>query len=306
MIRKKLMKSYFFSPSYFNNSTVLYTLTFDCFLSLFSSDQIGQLSFNANAKYSVSSGSGEIAAPSFIHSDSAFRENAFNCILIAANSISKSFSERPLFFDNFFQCFPISNKSLSGELDDIFSEKKSLCLDPFAISMDIRILASTTSSIYTNPAFLSSLNLPFFIFLPSSKANLSAPFSDSLLFEEIASTRIRRISADLESCSSNNLDSIILFSKSSQSTSGNSAILHFNSSATSPFKSILASQKYPSGSNYLNFSYKIGNSSLVLTISASGAKGAMVQWEQSSLLNKDGNVSIGTTGPQNRLEGVGE
>jgi len=31
----------------------------------------------------------------------------------------------------------------------------------------------------------------------------------------------------------------------------------------------------------------------------------MVQWEQSSLLNKDGNVGIGTTGPQNRLEVVG-
>jgi len=42
-----------------------------------------------------------------------------------------------------------------------------------------------------------------------------------------------------------------------------------------------------------------------LTISASGAKGAMVQGVQSLLLLKDGNVGIGTTSPASTLTIVG-
>ncbi len=50
------------------SSEVEYTLTIDCFFNALSSDQIGQLSFNANAKYSMSSESGEILQASLKNS----------------------------------------------------------------------------------------------------------------------------------------------------------------------------------------------------------------------------------------------
>ena len=63
-IKDTNQQPHFFNPTSLSNSEVEYTFTFDCFLSTLSSDQMGQFSFNASAKYSASSGSGDIAAPS--------------------------------------------------------------------------------------------------------------------------------------------------------------------------------------------------------------------------------------------------
>src|SRR3989338_4025812 len=55
---------YGYSPSSLSSSEVEYTFTFDCCLSNLSSDHMPQSSFNANAKKSESSGSGDIFLPS--------------------------------------------------------------------------------------------------------------------------------------------------------------------------------------------------------------------------------------------------
>src|SRR3989344_292095 len=58
----------FLNSSSLNNSSVLYTGTRDCFFSLLSFDHNPQFNLNANAKYCVSSGSGDIDSASLLKS----------------------------------------------------------------------------------------------------------------------------------------------------------------------------------------------------------------------------------------------
>lgn len=226
-------------PSFSRSFLVSITSTLDCccFNGL-SSDQIGQLNFSASAKYSASSGSGEIFTPSLIHLDFS-TENTVICSLTAENSRFNSHLDNLLFSDISSQCLPISNKIMSGDIISSSPEKNSLCLEPFAIKSDMIMLASTTTFTQTTPIDLSCLYLPFLIFLPSSIANLSASSSDNSLFEEIASTRMRLISADCFNSNSNNLDSIAFLSTSIQFTAGNDFIRSSNSFGTSIISSAI-------------------------------------------------------------------
>ena len=86
---------YYFSPSSLINSEVVSTLTFDCILKAFSSDQIAQFDFNANAKYSISFECGEISLASEILSMKS--SSGINLILnfIILIKLSKSSCENP-------------------------------------------------------------------------------------------------------------------------------------------------------------------------------------------------------------------
>src|SRR3989338_3925432 len=306
-------------PNLLANSSELNTVTLSCSLNAASSDQIAQFNFSANAKNSLSLMCGETSLASGSLSEYLSSENVFTLPLTSENDNSKSSlgnldslknSQRifgvPKISGRFFrilqisfQCLPISNSSQSGLTGFISSQNSISCLAPLEISEEIIGLESTTNnSIYINPLFLSSPSLSSLILLPNSSANFSASSFDNLLLEvkDFSSSSFSLF--DLSNSSSNDFSSIDLAINSGQLNSGDSFNSSFNSSGISIFSSaILLSQNAYERTNYLNFSSDIiKNCNFGIVIKESSC-----QREQSSLLSKNGNVGIGTTGPGSKL-----
>src|SRR3989344_4783450 len=84
-----------YMPISLSNSDVLYTLTFDCFLNAFSSDQIGQPKCKESAKYSISFGWGEIFLASEILSIKSSKGMNLTLNFMIPIKLSKSSCENP-------------------------------------------------------------------------------------------------------------------------------------------------------------------------------------------------------------------
>src|SRR3989338_919639 len=223
---------YYFSPSSLINSEVVSTLTFDCILKAFSSDQIAQFDFNANAKYSISFECGEISLASEILSMKS--SSGINLILnfIILIKLSKSSCENPDLNLISSRLFSSSASILNGVKKSVASEKN------IHIAAELNFLPIITEKtrfasiinlilelIYAMPFSSSSLEMPLETFFPNSKAS----FSVNLLLDANASSRAFCNSFDLESRNSNAFAFIASSATLDQSTSGNSLILFSNS-----------------------------------------------------------------------------
>ena len=150
----------------------------ELFFNNLSLDHKGQFNFNANAKYSMSLGSGQISEAFFTNSLNS--ENEIRLIFedINENKILISSIESPDFSDISFLYLPISYNKYSGEYNFNLSENSiSAVLPDLEIKEAIIIFASITNSI--NNYLFSSLNLlckEAFIFLPIFKASFSVNF----------------------------------------------------------------------------------------------------------------------------------
>src|SRR3989338_404359 len=286
-------------PNFLASSSELNTATLSCSLNAASSDHTAQFNFNARAKNSLSLACGEISLDSGILSEYLPNGNVFILPLTSEKDNSRSSLENLDLSHISFQCLPISNSSQSGPTGFILSQNSISCFVPLEISEEIIGLESTTNnSIYINPLFLSSPSLSSLILLPSSSANFSASSFDNLLLEvkDLSSSSFSLF--DLSNSSSNDFSSIDLAINSGQSNSGDSFNSFSSSSEISTFSSaILLSQNAYERTNYLNFSSDIiKNCNFGIVIKESSC-----QREQSSLLSKNGNVGIGTTGPGSKL-----
>jgi len=252
--KRKVYKPIYFSPSSSISSEVLTTLTSSCFFSFFSSDQIGQLSFNANAKKSESSGSGLMDFASFKNWEYSYSfENfmvEFSNFSIKANCTSDN--ENLSIMSAL--CSLISIKENSGECNSSFGNIEiSLAFD-LSLKKENISGVSTTSSIYINPMCLSFPNLPFLSSFPSliNSGSLScpAPFITS-------STKIE---SNLR-FSSDNISSFTSLSSLSASSSSSFGISTFNSA-------ILSSQNTYKQSNYIKLSQKPRDSGNITSFDA--------------------------------------
>ncbi len=141
------------------SSDVLNTLTTDCDLNALSLDQIGQPSFNDNAKKSVSSGSGEISFASDRNSLYPSSGADLTKTSISPNTTSNSFLDK----------FDFSFKQNDGVYKSkILKSDINFLVPEFLLKNENNTFVSATSFIHTSPAFLSLLNLPLFKSLPSS------------------------------------------------------------------------------------------------------------------------------------------
>jgi hypothetical protein len=166
----------------FINSLVENTLITDCFFNLASLDQIGQLSFNARAKKSISSGSGQILFAFDKNLEYSLRGTILTKIVNSSNTFLKVSSEIPAFLRISCLYFRSSSIQKEGANNSKISnlDIRFLVVESF-LKNENKMLVSITNLIYANPAFLSFSNLPFFNSLPSFMHSLSV----SLLFDSI-------------------------------------------------------------------------------------------------------------------------
>jgi len=166
----------------FISSLVENTLIADCFFNLVSLDQIGQLSFNARAKKSISSGSGQILFAFGKNLEYSLRGTILTKIVNSSNTFLKVSSEIPAFLQISCLYFRSSSIQKEGANNSKISnlDIRFLVVESF-LKNENKMLVSITNLIYANPAFLSFSNLPLFNSLPSFMHSLSV----SLLFDNI-------------------------------------------------------------------------------------------------------------------------
>ena len=212
-------------PFDFKNSTsssVVNTLTKDCFLKCGSLDQIGHLSIdNDKARYSVSSIS-SINEPALSMNFSNF--DLLTTLMVPSNLSTRksiSFTGKDEINSILGLCFLNSSNKNSGANKSSLSENNRLFVTPLPINPVNSILASTSSSmngaIYFNPgySFLYLSCNPLLTALPNS----SAPFSVILDLATI----------ELNSLYSAAFSDIAFRAISDQFNSGMASISSFNS-----------------------------------------------------------------------------
>ncbi len=176
------------------SSEVENTLTSGCDLSRPSFDQREQFIFKAKAKYAVSFESGEIIFARWKKPINSVTGTNMIRASKMADTWWKSSSDSPAFAEISSLCFSNSSSKNSGAYSCRKSKKNRCAVCPCGeINAAIKILASTTSSIQ-NAGGCIFLNLScrdLFTFLPISKANFSASFSESV---DLATMERRRFS----------------------------------------------------------------------------------------------------------------
>src|SRR3989344_6824308 len=169
---------------YFNNSIssdVLSTFISNCSFSFLSLDQIGQFSFNANAKYCVSFGSGDIE--SALSLNSLYSDTGINLI-----NHDKTFlynSKVPVFILDFdiSSCEYLFNSSNEyiGEYNSKLGLDNSFLVNVCFLKNENKIFISTTNSIY-NASFKNFSCMDFFASLPMriQSSSVNSEFSNIL------------------------------------------------------------------------------------------------------------------------------
>ena len=173
---------------YSANSVVLNTLMIDCFLNNASFDHMGHLSFDANAKKSISSRN---SSTSFCKNFFAIFREFLNSFLYAYNGTNStcSFNSENIearsswlifdFFDSSFEYFHNSLSASSGETSSSELSRMSFLVNDSFLKNENNMLVSTTSFNYTNPFSFNSLNLPLRAFFENS---MISPSVNSLFF----------------------------------------------------------------------------------------------------------------------------
>ena len=171
---------YNYNPNFLSSSEVEYTLTFDCFLNTVSSDQIGQLSDNARAKYSISFECGDSSFASEILSMKSSKGTNLIFNFKTLTKLSKSSCEK-LDLDLISSLlFSSSANILNGAKNSASSEKNIFITTELSFlpiikekSLFASIINFILESDYIRPFSLSSLEIPSLTFLPSSNASFS-------------------------------------------------------------------------------------------------------------------------------------
>lgn len=183
IIRSIPKNIFYFIPSNFNKSLVENTLTLDCCLNSFSSDQIGELNANANAKYGLSLLCGDIFSaldrnPSYFNLGNVFI-SFFNSENINTNSNSLILAN----FITFSLSFSNSSKTKAGEisLQSWFNNSSiTYLLTESNLKNENNILASIINN-FGNDIFQRLCLLATLCF--NSFPSLSACFSVNLLLD---------------------------------------------------------------------------------------------------------------------------
>lgn len=224
----------------FSNSEVVYTLTFDCFLKDFSSDQIEQFKCKANAKY----GTSFMCGARFLASDrnEEYSDSITILKLDNKNSITKSnsFCGNLEYFNSFSLFLPISSIKYWGEYSwiipffDIENSKSNI--NPLLIKAEKNIFVSTTNIIYNSPCLLAMPNL-------TSSASFAACSSVNWLLDNI-SLATENLSLSTNSLTTLSKALLNLFSSC------------FGTSTLTTTSTILSSPMSYYNMNYLNFIQK--------------------------------------------------
>ena len=218
-------------------SFVLYTGTSDCFINLFSPDQIGQLSESASAKYWISLPCGQISFALKNLSEKFF--TGTHAIRDFSNSKSKSnsASENPKSVISLctFLSLPSSSNNLVGAYNLTLSENNMssffVCIPlPFAIMAENNSLASITRDII----YISGNSLLSSLYMDSSISEAS-PFAFSSVNFDLATNASNTAlcsALDLDRCISNAF-AMISSLASFDSSEYDFSISFFNSDGTS-------------------------------------------------------------------------
>jgi len=167
------------SYSSFKTSLGDRTLTGDSRFNVLSPEKI-----DAKAKYLISLGSGEFSLANSFNSMGTLNLTSASDISTTYDkerAVDYSIRERRCSISEIFSTSTLSRFFNLFSRDQIIASsksataKKSMSSGSFIKKKEVRMLVSTTVNIYTytNPSSLSFSNLPFFIFLPNSRASSS-------------------------------------------------------------------------------------------------------------------------------------
>ncbi len=149
------MKKDYLNLRIFNKSSVENILTLDCFLNLFSLDQIPQLSDSANAKYGISFG---CSGNNFLASGIKFSNLCFGTISNISYKSVKDFSNSDSSIPQKSQIRALSDKTSSNPKSGInnltpliYNDLIKSLLNDSGLKNENKMLASTINSIYITP-----------------------------------------------------------------------------------------------------------------------------------------------------------
>ena len=200
-LNKKLTNKNYNNSKFLTKSLVENISTQDWSLSLASLGQIGHFNFNAKAKKSTSSGSGDTPLDSV-------KNCAYSPLLTKLTTVCNNFkmiknciSDKENLFNISSLCLFNSSNANSGEYkikDDKVDNSRAF---DFPLKKENKMLVSTINRIQNNPCFFRLLNLPHLIFLPNSTKSSSPRFLAPFISSSMNFSNFLRFSSNTTSSS---------------------------------------------------------------------------------------------------------